>query len=115
MVSLRLATFNCENLFARFKFKANVNQEKALIDGWLPNTTFFVINDEVSKRLTGDAIKATNADVIALQEVESHATLRKFRNEYLGGFSNYKYSILVDGNDPRLIDVAVLSKYPSMK
>jgi endonuclease/exonuclease/phosphatase family metal-dependent hydrolase len=112
MVSLRLATFNCENLFARFKFKANVNPQSALIDGWLPNTTFFVINDEVSKRLTGDAIKATNADVIALQEVESHATLRKFRKEYLGGISKYKYSILVDGNDPRLIDVAVLSKYP---
>jgi endonuclease/exonuclease/phosphatase family metal-dependent hydrolase len=112
MVSIRLATFNCENLFARFKFKANVNPQNAIINGWLPDKTFFVINDEVSKRLTAKAIKASKADVIALQEVESHAALRRFRNKYLGGSNSYKYSILVDGNDPRLIDVAVLSKYP---
>jgi endonuclease/exonuclease/phosphatase family metal-dependent hydrolase len=44
-----------------------------------------MINDETSKKLTGEAIKATRADVIALQEVESLAALKRFRSIYLGG------------------------------
>lgn len=110
--SLRLATFNCENLFARFKFGENIDPEKAVTDGWLANSTFFEINDDVSKKLTGEAIKATHADVIALQEVESLAALKKFRTKYLDGTQRFKHAILLDGNDPRLIDVGVLSKYP---
>jgi predicted extracellular nuclease len=112
MQTLRLATFNCENLFARFKFNENIDPQKAVTDGWLTNSTFFEINDETSKSLTGQAIKATQADVIAVQEVESLAALKRFRTTYLGGTQRFKHAILLDGNDPRLIDVGLLSKYP---
>ena len=112
MQTLRLATFNCENLFARFKFNENIDPQKAVTDGWLTNSTFFEINDETSKSLTGQAIKATQADVIAVQEVESLAALKRFRTRYLGGTQRFKHAILLDGNDPRLIDVGLFSKYP---
>jgi predicted extracellular nuclease len=111
MTKFSIATFNCENLFARFKFTANVNPNDAIIDGWLADKTKFTINDENSKRLTALAIKETKADVIALQEVESLLALRRFRNLYLKG-QGYDHIIVLDGNDPRFIDVAVMSKYP---
>lgn len=111
MTKFSIATFNCENLFARFKFTANVNPNDAIIDGWLADKTKFTINDETSKRLTALAIKETKADVIALQEVESLLALRRFRNIYLKG-QGYDHIIVLDGNDPRFIDVAVMSKYP---
>ena len=111
MTKLSIATFNCENLFARFKFNKGVNPEDALIDGWLADKTKFTINDEESKILTALAIKETKADVIALQEVESLMALRRFKNKYLRG-RGYDHIIVLDGNDPRFIDVAIMSKYP---
>jgi endonuclease/exonuclease/phosphatase family metal-dependent hydrolase len=112
MATVRLATFNVENLFARFRFEADVDPEHAVRDGWNVNETVFRIQDEDSKRLTGLTIKETNADVIALQEVENLDTLKRFRSVYLGGARAYPYAVSIDGNDPRLIDVAVLSRLP---
>ena len=111
MTKFSIATFNCENLFARFKFTTDVNPEDAVIDGWLADKTKFTINDETSKKLTALAIKETKADIIALQEVESLLALRRFRNNYLKG-KGYDHIIVLDGNDPRFIDVAIMSKYP---
>lgn len=112
MATVRLATFNVENLFARFRFEADVDPEDAVRDGWDVNETVFRIQDEDSKRLTGLTIKETDADVIALQEVENLDTLKRFRSQYLGGARAYPYAVAIDGNDPRMIDVAVLSRLP---
>jgi predicted extracellular nuclease len=38
--------------------------------------------------------------------------LKRFRTRYLSGPRSYPYAVLIDGNDQRLIDVAVLSKHP---
>jgi len=110
MTLLRLATFNCENLFARFKFNKNIDPNKALEDGWTANETHFDILREEEKKFTASAIKATNADVIVLQEVENLPALREFRNRYLKK-QGYNQMIVIDGNDPRFIDVGVLSRY----
>jgi predicted extracellular nuclease len=112
MVQVRVATFNCENLFARYNFKKNVKPEKAVKDGWLANQTAFELNSKEEKQITAEAIKAAHADVIALQEVENFEVLRKFCTAYLGGRKQYPYAVLIDGNDPRLIDVAILSRFP---
>jgi exonuclease III len=112
MSKIRIATFNCENLFARYKFeRTDVDMDNVLEDGWLANETLFEINDPISKDLTGKVIDETNADVIALQEVESLAALRRFKNQHLNRLK-YKYTLVLDGNDPRLIDVGIMSKYP---
>ncbi|MFD0007941.1 hypothetical protein ACFVJ4_36805 [Streptomyces sp. NPDC127178] len=45
-----------------------------------------------------------------MQEVEDIDTLRFFVAQHLGGA--YPHLSLIEGNDPRLIDIAVLSKFP---
>jgi endonuclease/exonuclease/phosphatase family metal-dependent hydrolase len=55
-------------------------------------------------------IATVDADVIALQEVENLDALRRFNRDHLA--VPYAYEVLVEGNDPRFIDVAVLSRLP---
>lgn len=57
-----------------------------------------------------NAIHDIKADVIALEEVESKGTLKKFTEQYLKDL-NYQI-VLREANDPRGIDVAVLSRIP---
>lgn len=57
------------------------------------------------------AIMRTNADVIALQEVETRGYLRRFVDVFLPD-QGYEHVILVEGNDGRGIDVALLSRFP---
>ena len=109
MPSLRLATFNAENLFARYRFKDGF--QPTADDGFTINDTAFRIHDEESKKITGKAIREVNADVICLQEVESLPVLDRFNSYYLGGL-RYAHRAVIDCFDPRQIDVAVLSRYP---
>lgn len=112
MGTLRLATFNVENLFARWRFKANVDPADANARGWIVDQTQFEELGMDDKAITGAALREIRADVLCLQEVENVDTLKHFRAQALGGRSQYPYVAGVDGNDPRLIDVAVLSKLP---
>jgi len=57
-----------------------------------------------------EVILAADCDILALQEVENLEVLQRFNSDYLGGL--YEEIVLVEGNDPRGIDVAVLSKFP---
>lgn len=108
----RIATFNAENVFARYRFRQNIDPLN--IDGFRINDLAFDIYDETSKQITAKALIATNADIVALQEIESLPVLDRFNSLYLGGMK-YKHRVLIDGFDPRKIDVAVLSRYPIEK
>lgn len=113
MAKLRVATFNVENLFARWKFNEDVDPIAAGERGWIVEEAFFDELGQDSKLITGKAIDEIRADVIALQEVEGVDTLKRFRERFLfGGFDAYRHVAGIDGNDRRLIDVAVLSKRP---
>ena len=80
---------------------------------------------------TAKVIVANNPDILALQEIENMEALKTFNKKYLypknlrsklgteydeidkNGFSGtYPYGVLIDSNDPRMIDVAILSRYP---
>ena len=115
MSVFRLATFNVENLFARYNFNKNIDPAKGAQEGFLVNDTAFTIYEDTAKRITAKAIKAVNADIICLQEVENLKVLDRFCTTYLKGnasFAPYEYRLLIDGNDPRQIDVAILSRFP---
>ncbi|MBN8576737.1 MAG: endonuclease/exonuclease/phosphatase family protein [Cytophagales bacterium] len=115
MGKITIATFNCENLFQRFKFTAKASPQKvdsAVKNGFIIDSTLFqrLLDDE--KKLTAKAIAATGADIVCLQEVENLDTLKNFASQHLTGKNSYPFKVLIDGNDPRLIDVAILSKIP---
>ena len=109
MTTLRIATFNVENLFARYRFKDAIQPTED--DGFTINDLAFRIYDEESKKITAKSIRAVNADVICLQEVESLPVLDRFNAFYLGGMK-YAHRAVIDCFDPRQIDVAVLSRHP---
>ncbi|WP_321421758.1 endonuclease/exonuclease/phosphatase family protein [uncultured Methanobacterium sp.] len=106
---MRIATFNCENLFARYKFKKNV--DPTALDGFSVNDTAFDLLDEDEKKITAEVISDVNADVIALMEVENITILDRFTSKYMKNVG-YTESILIDSHDPRGIDVGLLSKHP---
>ena len=125
---ITLGTFNINNLFSRFNFQGVVDEiEEA--DGAAGAVTIrYEFTDPgnirvrtflgrlVKKKDPRDVervverILAMDADVLALQEVENIAILREFNEEQLGGL--YAHQVLIEGNDPRFIDVALLSKLP---
>ena len=65
-MSVRLATFNVENLFSRYRFRSNVTPS---LDGFTRNDLAFDIYNDDEKRITAKAIRTVDADVICLQEV----------------------------------------------
>ncbi|PIE13040.1 MAG: endonuclease/exonuclease/phosphatase [Rhodobacterales bacterium] len=111
MPTVRIATFNCENLFARYRFR---DAPPVPGDGFSINDTSFDIYDTRAKRITAKALKEIDADIVCLQEVENQPVLDRFNSEFLARRRDkrYRHRVLLDGNDPRRIDVAFLSRYP---
>lgn len=64
-------------------------------------------------------LAAVNADIVCLVEIENRIALSHFHNQILWpkhlrpkNLAPYPYNILIDGNDTRGIDVAIISRYP---
>jgi predicted extracellular nuclease len=128
---LRIANFNVENLFSRFTIlnlegkereKANIDWENlSLTNKVRKGQTLVQLKrepiHEVAQENTAKIIDLVNADVICMQEVEGLPTLRDFSEKILkpiqkkNGNKPYTYFMCIDGNDPRGIDVAVMSRY----
>lgn len=121
---IKVGTFNLNNLFSRFNFKADLaDAEVVEFEG---HTTFTLDGEAITKRefngklvngkraeeraILAQRIRDMDVDVLAVQEVEDLDTLRAFALEDLQGL--YPHVSLVEGNDDRLIDVGLLSKLP---
>jgi endonuclease/exonuclease/phosphatase family metal-dependent hydrolase len=65
-------------------------------------------------RNTGKVITEVNADILLVVEVEDRLTLERFNTQILAGNGRkpYPFSMLIDGNDSRGIDVGILSRHP---
>jgi len=122
MTQITVGTFNVENLFLRYmplndpnsqtknpKFDPDnmtVNSFKRVIDEMGP------IGDALRK-FTGQVIDAGAADILAVQEVENLEALDQFNRHHIK--KPYPYLLVLDGNDPRQIDVGILSRFDLFK
>jgi exonuclease III len=121
---VRIGTFNLNNLFSRFNFQAEIGQ---IPDDDPGGITLTFSQDEFSVRtfmgrlvrvkspddtteIARRIVDVVNADVLAVQEVEHIEILKRFNREHLQNL--YPHIALVEGNDQRLIDVAIMSKLP---
>jgi endonuclease/exonuclease/phosphatase family metal-dependent hydrolase len=64
--------------------------------------------DETATRMTARVIHDIGAHVLGLVEVEDRPSLIRFNRDLLGGL--YRHVMLVDGNDDRGIDVAIMTR-----
>ena len=79
--------------------------------GWVELTRESV--NTVSTDNTARVIQAVNADVLCMVEVEDRQTLDRFNRLMLAKFkASFDHNLLIDGNDPRGIDVGLLSRFP---
>jgi endonuclease/exonuclease/phosphatase family metal-dependent hydrolase len=123
---ITVGTFNLNNLFSRYNFQAEID---AIHDsGSVTSEVLYRFGaedvfkirsyqgrlvkpkDTEARALVAQRIRRMNLDVLAVQEVEDIDTLRQFNREDLDGL--YPHIVLIEGNDPRLIDVGVMSKLP---
>ncbi len=65
---------------------------------------------EMTRTNTAQVIKAVNADVMCIVEVEDRPTLNSFASALLN--NRYPFNMVLDSHDPRSIDVGLYSKYP---
>ena len=66
-------------------------------------------------RNTGRVVSEVDADILLTVEVEDRLTLERFNTQVLAGALGrrpYPYNLLIDGNDPRGIDIGILSRHP---
>lgn len=128
VMSVTVGTFNLNNLFSRFNFSVEVGTDVDPKKPAVEMRTSFDPSDPSTFRARsygGSMIQAKpdgeqeqivrrildmDLDVLAVQEVEDIVTLQSFARTKLRG--RYRHVALVEGNDPRLIDVGVLSKLP---
>lgn len=63
---------------------------------------------------TARVIASVNPDILVLVEVENRPALQQFHDKILQPLlaRPYPYNMVIDGNDPRGIDVGILSRYP---
>ncbi len=127
-MKVTVGTFNLNNLFSRYNFQAEID---AVHDSHAPPVAgefaYAFGPDEAVKvrtyqgrlvkakeaaatRLIAARIRRMNLDVLAVQEVEDIDTLRQFNREQLSNM--YPHVLLIEGNDPRLIDVGLMSRFP---
>jgi endonuclease/exonuclease/phosphatase family metal-dependent hydrolase len=74
--------------------------------GWIEPAREAV--NEVGTRMSARVIRDVDADILAVVEAEDRPALVRFNEQLLA--KRYKHIMLIDGNDDRGIDVAILTK-----
>lgn len=122
-MSLRLATFNIENLMSRFDFSGFRNQlkqdrvlrlfeVKTEAEYQRLEEARTIAHTDDTRQMSALAIADCDADILCLQEADNMASLQAFEYNYLFRMvgNGYRQKYLIEGNDSRGIDVAVLMR-----
>ncbi|MEM8836259.1 MAG: endonuclease/exonuclease/phosphatase family protein [Planctomycetota bacterium] len=99
--TIRLASYNLENLFDN-KDDPRYSDRNEDIDDYKPVE---------ERRALEKAIREIDADVLAVQEIESLEALLEFRDDHLKGMG-YDHVVSIDVGQSRGIENAVLSRFP---
>src|SRR6185503_15033143 len=118
-MKIKITTFNCENLFGRYRFldKPFSNPPSGFetllqipgVVAFEPGRKGKIKPKAIAEKqrvTTGKAILGAAPDILAVQEVENLATLRIFNHVFMN--DAFDRIILLDGNDARGIDVGLL-------
>jgi predicted extracellular nuclease len=122
-MSLRVASFNVENLMYRFDYSGYRNelyQDRTLALFEIRNEEEYrrleqmriIAHTDDARQLSALAIAETRADIVCLQEVDSLEALNAFEYGYLFKMvgRGYRHKYHTVGNDSRGIDVAVMMR-----
>lgn len=115
-MKLRVSSFNCENLFGRYRF-LDKSPEKQPKDYQRQIQIYDVVAfggnqikpkeiSDAQRKNTGAVVLGVQPDILAVCEVENLTTLRFFNALYMKNY--FDRVVVVDGNDPRGIDVGLL-------
>lgn len=105
---LTIATFNVENLYARFDFAGKVTRERRVVGTYsiedareydIVRKSFEAAASDDVRQLTALAIAETEADVVCLQEVDSPQALDLFYENYLRPVLRQRFGAATRGLD----------------
>lgn len=99
--TIRLGSYNIENLFD--------DNDNPAISGSIDDKD--MTKPVEQRRAAAAAIKALDADILCLQEIESEDALKWFRDQHLQGLG-YDHVASLDAGDGRGIEQSVLSRFP---
>jgi len=99
--TLRLATYNIENFFD--------NRDDPSLGG--NEDDMKSVKPEAARKGVADTLRRMDADIVAMQEVESFDALIEFREQHLRDLG-YTYTQSIDVGAERGIEQAVFSRFP---
>ena len=122
-MTVRIASFNAENLLSRFDFSGFRNELRqdrvAQLYEFSSEAQYrqaeiarAVSLTDDTRQLTALAIAEADADILCLQEVENLDTLHRFEYGYLFKMigDGYRHKVLINGNDGRGINLALMTR-----